>query len=113
MIRTVHKISTVLVLGIGIVHTAATLLFYPALTESAVWFAGAGLGGIFVALLNVALWPRTPPASSWRLAGVANVLFLAWLVLGVSATPGGAQFAVAGVGALMVLSAFWLHASSR
>ena len=113
MIRTIHKIFTVLVLGIGVVHTAGTFVFYTALTESAVWFAGAGIGGISVALLNVALWSQEPPALSWRLAAASNVLFLAWLAAAVAATPRVPQFLVGGVGAVMVLSAFCLQATKR
>lgn len=113
MIGAIHKVSTVLVLGIGIVHTVGTFVFYAALTESAVWFAGAGIGGISVALLNVALWSPEPSALSWRLAAASNVLFLAWLAAGVAATPRVPQFSVGGVGAVMVLSAFCLQATKR
>jgi hypothetical protein len=112
VIGSIHKVSTGLVLVTGIVHTIATFCLYTALTESAVWFAGAGLGGIFVALLNVAVWAQDPPALSWRLSAVGNGLFLAWLAAGVSATPELPQFLVGVVGAVMVISAFWLYAKS-
>lgn len=108
MIEAIHKLFTLLVLGIGIVHTGATFNYFSGLTESAIWFAGAGLGGIFVALLNVAIWPRHPPPLTSRLGVVANTLFLAWLAAGVSATPELPQFVVGTVGAIMVFSAFWL-----
>ncbi len=112
-IETIHKVFTLLVLGIGIVHTVATFNFFTALTESAVWFAGAGLGGVFVALLNVAVWPQSAPALAWRLGAVGNGLFLAWLAAGVLATPELPGFVVGTVGAVMVISAFWLYAARR
>ncbi len=105
MIRVFHKICTSLVLAIGIVHTAGTFFFYSSLSEAAIWFAGAGLGGIFVALLNIVLWSSNVSVLSRRMAAGANILFFFWLVAGASATPGLAQVIIAGVGAAMVISA--------
>jgi len=105
MIGLIHKISTVLVLTIGVIHTVGTFYFYKSLNESAIWFAGAGLCAIFVALLNTGLWPLDAAAYSRRLAAGANFLFFFWLVVGVSATPALPQFIVAGAGATMVISA--------
>jgi hypothetical protein len=105
MIRAVHRISTLLVLAIGIVHTAGTFVFYRSLSEAAIWFAGAGLGGVFVALLNMALWSPDVSPMSRRSAAAANFLFFFWLVAGVSATPEPMQEVVALVGAAMVISA--------
>ncbi|MGB6849304.1 MAG: hypothetical protein WBG05_14005 [Thermoanaerobaculia bacterium] len=112
MIERTYKVATVAVLAVGIVHTVATFRFYPALTEASIWFAGAGLGGIFVALLNVALWAQYPSVLSWRPSAAGNGLFLAWLAAGVLATPQLPQFIVGSVGAVMVVSAFWLYAKS-
>ena len=47
MIRGIHKVSTLLVLAIGVIHTVGTFFFFSSLSESAIWFAVAGLGGIF------------------------------------------------------------------
>ncbi len=105
MIRLVHKTSTSLVLAMGVVHTAGTFFFYENLNEAAIWFAGAGLCGIFVALLNMGLWPTDVTALSRRLAAAANFLFFFWLVAGVSATPAPLQMVVGAVGAAMVISA--------
>jgi len=109
LIVTLHKIFTVLVLGIGIVHTAGTFYFYGSLSEAAIWFAGAGLGAIFVALLNIGLWPRGVSSASWRLAAVANALFFVWLAVGFWATPGPPTAFVAGTGSAMVISAMLLR----
>jgi hypothetical protein len=105
MIGVVHKISTLLVLAIGVIHTVGTFFFYSSLSEAAIWFAGAGLGGVFVALLNMGLWPLDISVLSRRLTAVANFLFFFWLIAGFSATPGLPQAIVASLGAGMVISA--------
>jgi hypothetical protein len=113
MIGVLHKIFTLLVLAFGVIHTAGTFFFYDALSEGAVWFAGAGLGGIFVALLNMGLWPSNASALSRRLAAGANFLFFFWLVAGVSAVPGPFRVLVAGAGAGMVITAPLLGRSAK
>lgn len=50
MIRLIHKVSTSLVLAIGVVHIGGTFFFYEGLSEAAIWFSGAGLCAVFVAL---------------------------------------------------------------
>ncbi len=59
-----HRIATWLVLAVGVIHTLGTFFFYGGLSEAAIWFAGAGLGGIFVAFLNIGLWQRASPSLS-------------------------------------------------
>ena len=116
LIRTVHKVTTLLVLIVGGVHTLGTIYFYDDLTEAAIWFAGAGLGGIFVAFLNIGLWPRVSPALSRNLVGVANTLFIGWLAAGFAATPGPPQAAIFAIGSTMALSGLtilWSGASKR
>lgn len=108
MIGFLHRSSTLLVLGVGWIHTLATFYFFDALTEAAVWFAGAGLGGIFVAFLNLGLWLESPgPRTRW-LADLANVLFVLWLLSGAVATPQPASFLVVAVGGTMALSGLLL-----
>ena len=50
-----HKISSWLLVALGIVHTSLTPMFYGRLSVGAMWFAGSGLAMIFVGFLNVAL----------------------------------------------------------
>lgn len=52
--KTIHKVSTWVLIGLGILHTALTPLFYSSLTEDALWFAGTGLGFLFLGLFNLA-----------------------------------------------------------
>ena len=105
MIRWAHRISTVLILAIGVLHTTGTFVFYSRLSEPAIWFAGSGLCFIFAALLNLGLWSPAVSVLSRRSAAGANFLFFFWLAAGVSATPEIAQVIVAGVGATMTTSA--------
>jgi len=55
MLRTLHKISSSLLIALGIVHIALTPVFYGRFSLGAQWFAGAGLAIIFVGLLNITL----------------------------------------------------------
>jgi|GEM_PF-6743285 len=105
MIGILHRIFTILVLAISVIHTVGTFFFYSGLSEAAIWFAGAGLCGIFVALLNMGLWPSDTSVLSRRLAAAANFLFFFWLAAGVSTSPGPWPVIVAGTGAVMVISA--------
>ena len=103
-IRTVHRIATWLVLAVGVIHTVGTFFFYGDLSEAAIWFAGAGLGGIFVAFLNIGLWQQASPSLHRSLAGVANMLFIGWLATGFAATPGPPQAVILAIGSTMALS---------
>lgn len=53
MLKTVHKISSWLLVALGVVHTALTPMFYGRLSPGALWFAGSGLAMIFVGFLNI------------------------------------------------------------
>lgn len=55
MAKTLHKISSVLLTALGVVHTAPTPVFYGRFSLGALWFAGAGLAMVFVGLLNIGL----------------------------------------------------------
>src|SRR5215212_8376786 len=55
MLRTLHKISSVLLIALGAVHTALTPVFYGRFSLNALWFAGSGLAMLFVGFLNIAL----------------------------------------------------------
>lgn len=108
VLRVIHKTATLLVLAVGVLHTLATFYFFEELTEEAVWFAGAGLGGIFVAFLNLGLWHGSPEVRKRWLIDSANVLFMLWLVAGAVATPQPPSFVVVLVGGSMALSGLLL-----
>jgi hypothetical protein len=71
--KTVHKISSWIILVLGIGHTLATPVFYSGFTEDALWFAATGLGLIFLGLLNLEVIQNPTPAG-FNLCIVANAL---------------------------------------
>ena len=108
VLRFIHKTATLLVLAVGVIHTLATFYFFDELTEEAVWFAGAGLGGIFIAFLNLRFWHRPLELRKRWLTDSANILFVIWLFAGAVATPQPPSFVVALVGSSMALSGLLL-----
>ena len=105
MIKAIHKVSTLLILAIGIIHTSCTFYYFHSLSEPAIWFAGTGLAGIFVALLNMGIWSNNASVMARRSVAAANFIFFFWLAASVSAIPRPSQVFVAAVGATMVISA--------
>jgi hypothetical protein len=71
--KTIHKISSWIVLVLGIGHTLATPIFYSGFTEDALWFAATGLGLIFLGLLNLEVF-QNPTPTGFNLCIVANAL---------------------------------------
>jgi hypothetical protein len=51
----VHKVSAWTLIGLGILHTSLTPLFYSGFTVDALWFAGTGLGILFLGSFNLAI----------------------------------------------------------
>ena len=52
--KSLYRSSTIVLLLLGIGHTLMTPVFYPEFTEEFLWFAGTGLGLLYLALLNIA-----------------------------------------------------------
>jgi len=82
MKRLDHTLAWI-ILGLGIVHCGITPIVYGRFTQSAVWFFGAGLAGIFVGMLNLIRIEhgRVVPAVR-KFAVIANVLTLGWTIAG-------------------------------
>lgn len=55
MLKTIHKISSWLLVALGVVHTTLTPMFYGRLSVGAMWFAGSGIAMIAVGFLNIAM----------------------------------------------------------
>jgi hypothetical protein len=55
MLKTLYKISTLLIIALGSVHVLFTIPAYGRWTLNAMWFAGSGLALIFAGFLNLAL----------------------------------------------------------
>ena len=90
MLKTLHKISSILLIALGAVHTALTPVFYGRFTHNALWFAGSGLAMIFVGFLNIALSRDVGRDRLVRiLCYVANLLtvFFGFLMVAVNREP--------------------------
>jgi hypothetical protein len=55
MLKTLHQISSYLIIALGVVHTSLTPVFMSRLSPNAMWFAGAGLAMVVLGFLNIAL----------------------------------------------------------
>ncbi len=71
--ETIHKVSTWTLIALGVLHTLLTPLFYPGFTIAALWFAGTGLGILFLGLFNLmVLW--APARQALNLCLSANLI---------------------------------------
>lgn len=83
---TVHKVSAYALLALGILHTVLTPLFNQQFDVDTLWFAGTGLGLIFLAVLNlVAL--RLPTRVERSMCLATNLIGLAYGILIVIVLP--------------------------
>jgi uncharacterized membrane protein len=76
--RRLDPVFAWIVLALGIIHICVTPLVYSSFSQGAVWFAGAGLAGLFAGMLNlirVRHGSAVPTLRAFSL--VANVLLLA------------------------------------
>jgi hypothetical protein len=71
--RTIHKICSWIILVLGVGHTMAIPIFYLGFTEDALWFAGTGLGLVFLGLLNLEVI-RNPTSAGFFLCIAADAL---------------------------------------
>ncbi len=93
--RIVALVGSGLLLTIGLVHIAVTPLVFGPPSDSAAWFAGAGLALVFSAALNF-LVRRQPVAdrTTWWVQQVVNALTV-WIAgFVVSQLPGPVSFSV-------------------
>lgn len=86
MLKTLYKISTFLIIALGITHVLFTIPAYGRWTLNAMWFAGSGLALIFAGFLNLALQRAGGNDSVVRLLCLftnllVTVLFVAALLL--------------------------------
>lgn len=78
MERELSKVMSVGLILLGITHTVLTPLFYSVFDVDAVWFAGSGLGFIYLGSYNLKRRLDTSKLSS-LLTAVCNLLALLWL----------------------------------
>jgi len=79
-LRNVQRTAGVLIAVQGAGHTfLGTPMFFRAVSQDAVWFAGAGLAMIFLGLLNLAPTVALPRWLRWGIL-LGNVLWLGLMV---------------------------------
>jgi len=71
--KTIHKVSAWALVGLGSIHILLTPLFYSGFTIDALWFAGTGLGTLFLGLLNLAVL-HAPARAALDLCLLANII---------------------------------------
>ena len=107
MLRTIHRISTYLIIALGVAHLLFTFHDYDAFTLRALWFAGAGFAIMFAGFLNlIALRLAAHDALVRTLSVVANLICVSlfgaalWLMQQPQVFIGVALFAVAAIASL-------------
>jgi hypothetical protein len=78
--KTIHKISSWIILVLGVGHTLATPNFYPGFSAEALWFAGTGLGLVFLGLLNLVVI-RNPTPTGLNLCIAADAIATVYGIL--------------------------------
>lgn len=73
--KTIHKVSIWIILILSVGHTlvATPAVYAPEFTAEALWFAGAGLGWIFLSFFNIVII-QTPNSTGLTLCILANAL---------------------------------------
>jgi hypothetical protein len=86
--RAIDAACTLVILVMGLAHTALTPVFAPGLSVAALWFSGSGLAMIFLGLLNAArLWGRAHARRMRALCLAGNLAALAWGALVITVLP--------------------------
>lgn len=83
MMKRIDAVFAWIILALGVVHICVTPFVYSQFSQSAVWFAGAGLAGIFAGMLNLIRVRHVNSVPALRTFSLlANLLLLAWIVAG-------------------------------
>lgn len=83
MVKRLDPVCAWIILALGVVHLCVTPFAYSHLSQSAVWFAGAGLAGIFAGMLNLLrIWHGKAIPALRKFCMIANLLSLLWIIAG-------------------------------
>lgn len=110
--RTLYKVSTFLILALGVVHVSMTPVIFRSLTPNALWFAGGGLMIIFLSFLNLILMGEAGKQRIVRvLTHTANIIGLLFgcamlIIESRRATPGPTSWVVLGLLVFETVAAF-------
>ncbi|MCP4323329.1 MAG: hypothetical protein GY787_16075 [Alteromonadales bacterium] len=80
LIKITEYIVTLLLLLLGIAHTALTPMFYKEFDLNSLWFSGVGLGFVFLGLLNLSRINTTEMMTK-KMALIGNFIALIYSVL--------------------------------
>lgn len=78
--KTVHKVSAWILVVLGSGHTLLTPLFSIGFNTDALWFAGTGLGLLFLGLLNLVVL-TAPQRTGLRLCLITNLIGALYTIL--------------------------------
>jgi hypothetical protein len=90
--KKLYKISSYLLILLGLIHIAFTPVFEPTFSPSAVWFAGAGLSLVFLGLLNL-IAIQAKKYSIFSACLIANLISIIYGLLIIIAVPQPQAFA--------------------
>lgn len=77
--KTLYKVSTFLIVALGVLHISLTPVFFPVLRPGALWFVSAGLMIIFLSFFNFILMTDAGQQRVVRLfTHAANLIGLAF-----------------------------------
>lgn len=111
--RLFYLICAILVIALGLAHTAATFVFFDTLTSRAIWFASAGLVLVLQGALNILnrAYGATARGVRWTCVG-ANLVMAAFTTLAgiVDRAPAAQLLVIVGL-QLATLSLSWLPAA--
>jgi len=85
-VKTVYQASVWALIGLGILHTLLTPLFYSSFSGDALWFAGTGVGLLFLGLFNLTVL-RAPERVAFHLCLPANIIGFVYGILIVIVLP--------------------------
>jgi hypothetical protein len=82
-VKRLDPVCAWIILALGVVHVCVTPFVYSHFSQSAVWFAGSGLAGIFAGMLNLLRIRHGNAISALHtFSMIANLLSLVWIIAG-------------------------------
>lgn len=114
-LKTLYKISTFLILGLGVLHISLTPVLLSGFTQNALWFASGGVMIVFASFFNLILMKTGGQEFVVRiLCHSANVVCLIFAALmfvldSIRATPEVQSWFVLFLFFFESVAAFWLY----
>jgi hypothetical protein len=113
MLGTIHLISTLALILLGVIHTSLTPILVGRFSMGAMYFASAGLALVLLGFLNLALRNDKGGNRVLRiLCHIANILMTVFAAFAVIVIPEAQAYFGLGMLILQTLSAFMLRTGS-